>query len=70
MQVRYPRDVVCRGDRRGVVHLTIRPTLALYDGASQPTPPLCEQLVNGLAVMTLGPLEDYPTCLWCILRSR
>ncbi len=68
---RYPRNVVCRGDKRGIVHYTLRPTLNDPAGGSAPdTPALCEQFVDQLLVMTMGPLENYPTCLWCITSEK
>ncbi len=64
---RYPREIVCRADDRGVVHYALKP------GDLQKTlhtPALCEQFVDQRLVMTKGPSLEAPTCLWCVASVK
>jgi hypothetical protein len=60
---------IYRSDVRGVVHATNDWERDAYEQRSVPTPALCAQFIGGRLVMCVGPQEDYPTCLACIVRG-
>jgi hypothetical protein len=60
---------IYRSDKRGVVHATNDWDHSDYEQRSVPTPALCAQFIEGRLVMCVGPKEDFPTCLECIVRT-
>lgn len=65
---RYPRDLVCRADIRGVVHYTLRTSFANQTILRMPA--LCEGIIDGGVILTEGPYLDVVTCLWCIAGHK